>query len=77
MDVKKLYEEQMKLFFELNSSARDAVYVIFVPSAKASLDDLYDARVLVEKSKAVKNHLDSLLLAKNMKVNVAKTSSAV
>jgi len=77
MDVKKLYEEQIKLFFDMNSAARDAVYVIFVPSKNATLDDLHDARTLVEKSKAVKNHLDSLLFAKNMKVNGSKTQSAV
>jgi len=77
MDVKALYEEQMKLFFNLNSAARDAVYVIFRPSHQASLDDLYDARVLVDKCKEVKKHLDSLLFIKNMKVNASKASTTI
>lgn len=68
MDVKKQYEEQMKLFFETHQAVRDLVYTIFKPSKTAQLDDLYDARLLLEKTQEVKAHLDAVLASKNLKL---------
>lgn len=73
MDVKRLYEEQMKKFFDLSTSVRDAVYVVFPSGKNAEIDDLHDARLLVEKMQEAKYYLDTLLRVKNMKVNGEKT----
>lgn len=72
MDVKKLYEEQMKKYFDVSNAVRDAVYVVFPPSKNATIDDLYHARQLAEKVEESKKLVDDLLRAKNLAVNGQK-----
>lgn len=72
MDVKKQYEEKMNAFFELHKSIANSVYVVFKPSKVATLDDLYDARQIVEKLELVKMYLDGMLATSNMRANGQK-----
>jgi hypothetical protein len=67
MDIKKMYEERMQAFFKLNVEIRDISFVIFPSSKAATLDDLYDIRLLVEKLEEAKAYADQLLRAKNLK----------
>lgn len=75
MDVKKLYEEQMLAFFDLHGAIRDLVYLVFRPSKIATIDDLHDARILVNKLKDAKSQLDGMLIAKNLRVGGQKDTT--
>jgi hypothetical protein len=75
MDTRKMYEERMQRFFKLSSEIRDICFVIFPTSKVASLDDLYDIRMLVEKLEEAKAYADELLRAKNMKFSRSQQQS--
>lgn len=72
MDVKRLYEEKMKKFFDLSNSTRDTVYLVFPPSKEATIDDLYQIRKLVDKMEISHKYASELLRVKNLTVNGKK-----
>jgi hypothetical protein len=73
MNVKKLYEQQMRQFFDLNIEIKSAVFIIFPPSGSATTEDLEQAKLLVEKTENIKTFLNDALYKKNQKVQQTGT----
>lgn len=72
--MKKQYEEQMKKFFDLSNEIRNTVYIVFPASEKATIDDLYHARILANRTEETKKFVEELLSARNMRLRLLQGS---